>query len=94
MLSWIWAASLKDKGVTVNACHPGVINTQLLKDLGFSSHASPSQGASTPIWLATSKELDGVTNKWFDNKQEMKCNFRNATELDKLWNKLTLLSKI
>jgi NAD(P)-dependent dehydrogenase (short-subunit alcohol dehydrogenase family) len=50
MISWYYADKFKHKNITVNACHPGVINTQLLKDLGFGSSKSPSQGAETPIW--------------------------------------------
>ena len=37
-------------GVTVNACHPGVIDTSLLKGLGFGSSKSPAEGADTAIW--------------------------------------------
>jgi NAD(P)-dependent dehydrogenase (short-subunit alcohol dehydrogenase family) len=88
MLSWVLSDKLKDKGVTVNACHPGVIRTQLLKDLGFGGGGSPADGAKTPLWLATSKDVEGVTGKYWDNKTEKNCSFRKSDQLDALWNKL------
>jgi len=94
MLSWSFAEKFKDKNVTVNSCMPGVINTNLLHDLGFGSGAKPSDGAKTPIWLATSSDLNGVTNKYFDNKKEQTCNFRKKTELQSLWELLIQLSKL
>ena len=58
--------------ITVNACHPGVIRTNLglgeypsgigLVRLFFKS---PEKGAETPIYLASSPEVEGVTGKYF-----------------------------
>ncbi len=50
MLRWVLAEKYKAKGITVNACHPGVINTALLQGLGFGGGGSPSEGAVTPTW--------------------------------------------
>jgi NAD(P)-dependent dehydrogenase (short-subunit alcohol dehydrogenase family) len=60
MLSWAFHKRLQDKNslVTVNACHPGVINTQLLQDLGFGHGGSTEQGASTPVFLASDPSLE------------------------------------
>ena len=93
MLSWVLAEKLKSKNVTVNACHPGVINTQLLQNLGFGSDATPQDGAQTPLWLATSKDVEGITNKYFDSKKEKTCNFRDEKQLNKLWEKLVEITK-
>jgi retinol dehydrogenase-13 len=36
MLSWAAASAFEEHGVSVNACHPGVVTTQLLQGLGMS----------------------------------------------------------
>src|SRR5712691_6995016 len=69
------ARRLEGTGVTVNACHPGVIRTNLA--MGGSSMVvrfvkmflkSPEKGAETPIYLAVSPEVEGITGKYFANK--------------------------
>jgi NAD(P)-dependent dehydrogenase (short-subunit alcohol dehydrogenase family) len=94
MLSWIFSQKLQDKGVTVNACTPGMIDTSLLHTLGFNGGGTPENGAKTPLWLATSKDVEGITGKYFDTKQEKVCSFRNPKQLEALWLKLESLSKI
>jgi len=94
MISWIYAEKFKNQNITVNACHPGVIKTQLLDDLGFSSSKPPSQGAETPLWLATSKEMEGVTNKYWDSKRESSCSFRSEKALSELLKKLREWTKV
>jgi retinol dehydrogenase-12 len=58
---------------TVNALHPGVIGTKLLRG-GFGGLAgrSVAQGAETPVYLALSKEVEGVTGKYFVNSREVR----------------------
>jgi NAD(P)-dependent dehydrogenase (short-subunit alcohol dehydrogenase family) len=71
------ARRLEGTGVTVNAMHPGVVKTDLLKDLPgpmtflFGLFArSPAKGASTAVYLATAPEVEGVSGKLFaDEKQ-------------------------
>ena len=67
---------LEGTGVTVNACHPGVIRTNL--GMGGASAVvrfvrlffkSPEKGAETPIYLAVSPDVEGVTGKYFANKR-------------------------
>ncbi len=66
---------LEGTGVTANACHPGVIRTNLA--MGGASPVvrfvkmflrSPEKGAETPIYLAVSPEVDGITGKYFARK--------------------------
>src|SRR2546426_8995160 len=62
------ARRLQGTGVTVNALHPGVIRTNL--GIGGASvvvrfvrmfFKGPAKGAETPIYLATSPDVEGVT---------------------------------
>ena len=62
-------------GIAADALHPGVVATELLMR-GFPPIRlfrrflkTPEQGASTPIFLATSTEAEGVTAKyWIDER--------------------------
>ncbi len=60
---------LKDDYITINALHPGVINTKILTE-NFGIQGSPiSEGIETPYYLATSKDVANVTGKYFVNKK-------------------------
>lgn len=63
------ARRLEGTGVTVNALHPGVISTKLLH-ANFSGGAPVSAGAKTPVYLATSPEVEGVTGEYFENRRK------------------------
>ncbi|MEW6194331.1 MAG: SDR family oxidoreductase [Bacteroidota bacterium] len=55
--------------VTVNALHPGVINTKLLK-AGFNIEgASVKNGAETPVYLAVSDDVKNRSGAYFVDKQ-------------------------
>jgi retinol dehydrogenase-13 len=47
MLTVAFARRLRPFGITVNACHPGDVNSTLSNNLGFGGHESPDEGAST-----------------------------------------------
>lgn len=79
MLTPVFAKMLQEKGVTVNACHPGDVNSTLSNDLGFGGSQTPAAGARTPVWLATSRSLDGVTGKYFEQRGEIQCPFGAQT---------------
>ena len=97
VLTWALARRLDGSGVTANAMAPGlVVNTGLYRDtspmirliLRFVSlrfGRSVAQGADTAIWLASSPEVEGVNGKFFDQRQEVSCQFRNVETEEKLW---------
>jgi WW domain-containing oxidoreductase len=70
------AQKLKGSNTTVNAVHPGVINTNLARDVGgvFSAAMgmvmpaiakSVAQGAATQCYVACSDEVECVTGEYF-----------------------------
>lgn len=67
MLTAAFANKLADYRVSVNACHPGDVNSKLSNDLGFGGHETPDQGARTPVWLATDVTGQLETGKYFEN---------------------------
>jgi len=75
MLSTWYAGLLKSKGISVNSCHPGEISSKLSNNLGFSFPDPPRKGADTPVWLATSPEVEGFTGKYFQYREEIECRF-------------------
>ncbi|MFQ3621628.1 MAG: SDR family NAD(P)-dependent oxidoreductase [Spirochaetales bacterium] len=100
MLSFLWSTRLlKEYGhfstgaytgcpyVTVNACHPGEVNTPLSNSLGFGGHETPEEGADTPVWVATAKELASITGAWFTYRNKSNCRFcSQEKELEHFWN--------
>src|SRR5262245_4950844 len=57
------ARRLDGTGVTVNAVHPGYVNTNFQRAAGLTGRGplTPEEGADTVIWLATSEEVNGIT---------------------------------
>jgi NAD(P)-dependent dehydrogenase (short-subunit alcohol dehydrogenase family) len=80
MLTIAFAGSLKKSGITVNACHPGDVNSKLSNDLGFGGHESPDEGASTPVWLAIDPSVRNITGKYFENQKQTSCPFSKDIE--------------
>ncbi len=86
MLTVAFAERLKSKNITVNACHPGDVRSTLASNLGYGGHESPAEGAATPVWLATSSDVEGITGKYFEHKQESSCRFgQDKKMVDRLY---------
>lgn len=75
MLTAVFAEQLRPFNVTVNACHPGDVNSQLSNNLGFGGHQSPDQGAETPVWLATNPAGKEMTGKYFERRRAVPDRF-------------------
>ena len=87
MLTAAFAERLKKDNITVNACHPGDVRSTLASNLGYGGHETPKQGAATPVWLATSPEVEGVTGKYFEHLREANCQFSNDhNAIEQLYN--------
>ena len=86
MLTVAFAEKYKEKGIAVNACHPGDVRSTLASNLGFGGHETPDQGAATPVWLAISSEVESITGKYFEHKKIAFCQFaENQKKTEKLF---------
>jgi NAD(P)-dependent dehydrogenase (short-subunit alcohol dehydrogenase family) len=75
MFTYELARRLDPGAVTVNCLNPGVIRTGLMRGVSPALHLlwqllgkffkQPAEGAETPVYLAMSPEVDGVTGKYF-----------------------------
>lgn len=63
------------KGISVNCCHPGGVASNVSKDLGIGADDTPERAAQGPVWLATSHDLNEVTGRYFEYKEETPCPF-------------------
>ncbi|MFX0037256.1 MAG: SDR family oxidoreductase [Candidatus Hermodarchaeota archaeon] len=94
---------LEGTGVTANAVHPGVVNTNLGRDQSKFSQwfarkffKSPEEGAQTSIYLASSSEVEGITGKYFVNKQLKESSEESYNEeyAKKLWQTAEEMTKL
>jgi retinol dehydrogenase-12 len=81
-------------GVTVNALHPGFLNTAIFREAkGFLKFLirltarGPEIGAKAIAYLAQSQELEGVTGKYFNGKRIVNSSVqsRNPQAAKQLW---------
>lgn len=94
LLSWALARRLESHGVTVNAMAPGFVpQTGLSRNLSpelrdaYSRRTgrSVAQGADTAVWLALSPEVEGATGRFFYDRAELPCEFRDTAREETLW---------
>lgn len=66
------ARRLQGKGITVNAVHPGFVNTNFQRAAGLNMRGplTPEEGADTQIWLATAPEVEKITGKYFVRRRD------------------------
>ena len=86
MLTWALARRLEGTAITANAMAPGACNTKLLHALypGFGGRTA-AQGADTAVWLANSPEVAGKSGRFWENRREATCRFRDADNEEALW---------
>lgn len=88
------ARRLEGTGVTVNALHPGVVATELTRELpGFVKALAgvflltPSQGAATSLHVAISEEGGRVTGEYFERSRTKRASRAacDETNQERLW---------
>lgn len=64
---------LQGTGVTVNCLHPGTVDTALLRAaFSFAGGLTAEQGAATPVYLAASPEVEGLTGLYYDRRRPVR----------------------
>jgi NAD(P)-dependent dehydrogenase (short-subunit alcohol dehydrogenase family) len=86
MLTWAYARRLEGTVITANSMSPGAVDTPLLHALAPGMKGRTTEkGAETAVWLATSPDVTGLTNRlWFDRAERL-CKFHNSEQEEKLW---------
>ncbi|XP_068198355.1 retinol dehydrogenase 14b [Antennarius striatus] len=94
------ARQLEGTGVTVNALTPGIVRTRLGRHVkipllakplfllaSFIFFKSPLEGAQTPLYLACSPEVEGVSGKCFANceEEELMAKATDEEAAKRLW---------
>jgi len=92
---WSWALATRlPLGSTVNAMAPGFVpGTELSRDLPPAirdayrerSGRTMEQGADTAVWLATDPAVEGITSRFYSDRREIPCEFRNDAAQERLW---------
>jgi len=88
------SSRLSGTGVTVNCLHPGAVATDMLRQLPRWLYAvispflrTPEQGAETPVFLASSPSVEGVSGGYYE-KQKAKRSSRRSYDVSarqRLW---------
>ena len=88
------ARRLEGTTVTANALHPGVIRSELIRQMPiwyewvFNWFAKPTDdGSEGPVFLASSQQVIGVSGKYFSGKLETKSSPASYDEVagERLW---------
>jgi len=96
MWTWALARRLAGTGVAANAMHPGAVATRLYGKGGglLASSAgaymrlagkAPREGADTVVWLATSADVEGVNGRFWVDRRERACRFRDPIPEERLF---------
>jgi NAD(P)-dependent dehydrogenase (short-subunit alcohol dehydrogenase family) len=95
---WTWALArrLRGKKVTANAMSPGLVDTDLYRDMKRLPRLSMTvlaklfgrsveKGADTVTWLALSPDVEGRSNVFWVDRKETECQFRNEKDEERIW---------
>jgi retinol dehydrogenase 14 len=85
MFTYELARRLEGTGVTATVLHPGVVRTafgaedpspfwKVFIPLTRPMMKTPDQGALTPVYLASSPEIEGITGQYFANRKPRRSN--------------------
>lgn len=96
MLTWALARRLDGTRITANAMHPGGVATEMFRKAGglvgtavgvFAKLTGRpvEEGADTVVWLAASPEAEGASGKFWIDRAEHACRFRDTKVEEALW---------
>lgn len=98
MFSLELARRLEGSNVTVNCLHPGMIDSGIWRNVPFPLNIplmgivkmffkTPEQGAQTSIYLAVSKDVEGVSGKYFSDCKvsSLASGIQDKTKNKKYW---------
>lgn len=94
---------LLSENITINCVHPGVVGTDVMREypIWFAKLmnlliSKPEEGAKPSIYLASSKELENTTGKYFykSKPREVDLKAYNSDLSDKIWLKTEELTGI
>jgi NAD(P)-dependent dehydrogenase (short-subunit alcohol dehydrogenase family) len=98
MFTYELARRLDGTGVTATVCHPGVVRTGFGAEDQAAHMAvmigvarlfmkTPAQGALTPVYLASSPEMEGVTGRYYAGRKPKTSSNASydATAAARLW---------
>ena len=101
MFTYELARRLEGTGITVNAVEPGNVLSNFSRNNGWVSWArhiagslqrgkilSPTEGAKTVVYLASSPEVEGISGKYFSEKKEVRSSDASydVDAAKRLWN--------
>jgi NAD(P)-dependent dehydrogenase (short-subunit alcohol dehydrogenase family) len=98
LLTWALARRLEGSGVSANAMAPGFVpHTGLARGLSPEMQRayagrtgrSVEEGADTAVWLAGSPDVAGMNGRFFYDRRERPCEFRNTALEERLWQLVT-----
>jgi NAD(P)-dependent dehydrogenase (short-subunit alcohol dehydrogenase family) len=94
LLTWALARRLEGTGVTANAMAPGFVPATGLarglspdrqREFAGRTGRTLTEGADTAVWLATSDDVQGVNGRFFYDRRERPCEFRDTAIEERLW---------
>ena len=103
MLTWALTRRVVGDRISVHACHPGAVATNLYSEfkglrgaaLRFSKRfmKSPSEGSMTPTFLAADPDVHGESGKFWSEQKPVACEFAADEDAQEaLWGKCVALS--
>ena len=94
LLTWALARRLEGTGVTANAMAPGFVpatglarglSPEMQRAYAGRTGRSLKEGADTAVWLAASRDIEGVNGRFFYDRRERPCELRNQAHEERLW---------
>ncbi|PVY79194.1 NAD(P)-dependent dehydrogenase (short-subunit alcohol dehydrogenase family) [Tamilnaduibacter salinus] len=97
LFTWELSKRLEGTGVTVNALHPGAVNTNIWPGDHWYERAmswvirrftiTPDEGSRTTVWLASSDEVAGESGGYYQDcrPQKRRSTARDDQAAERLW---------